>query len=558
MLSYSNMPLSAPLLLWLFLAGLAPGPRAAEDPCLSAYLPSFQEDLELGAGAWAEKCGSGLSADEILQEARGRHRRRHRRQGFSNKTGESAGGEEESSGLGNSADQLRNALDSEDFEGLYDNGLAKNEVLARAPALPAVSLTLKPMPLERAETRVEERSELRARLEASSPLDPEEVEENFQYYPGPSFLSDLPGPLGWLGSLIDNLIVRPIRSLFPSREERFVREMLGGVQHSAQAREVMRDLIAENKASGDTVTISPIGYSGSEIVDKDGIQQIEGAPRGQADPREGIYYFNADIMELAAADQVLGGNMIHEFHHILLHKKVKRLIPEHETAFYFALADEKRARLKGFITAWQLNDGNPNLYTQESRELIADAPGYWSRMKLWNPVYAAGLDLAEMQDPVAAYDQRILDLQEMEKELRAAVKVLPDRIARVRHLGEKHVPAESLRDLRALLGKTQKLLPLEIQSAQDSIDAVKERLKLLDPNDKEGQELLKALRAAAQSEKYRKIVEELEPDIDTLARLSTRPLADRRPKGQLNWREFTAAWREYHVEDTWEERGQAH
>ncbi len=527
-----------PRRLWLWLAAaslslssclaFAEGPVSspeAKASCSGQYKPEYKKLWNLDKSGWDDFCRTPVQKSGGAHPAKVLQRN------------------EASSRVEASSLDARQALDTGDFNKLYDKFAGGKDAGGTTAVLappPSKAIPLKPAAVGAAKDKVT--------VPQTEPrIDPKEVSDHFKYSAPDSSISDWPGPLGWLGGLVDHGIVKPIREAFFANDEKaYIKSVTDELQHSEEGRKIMRGIVSE----GITVAIQPTAFPGSPVVKKGDLEEITGT-RGEAIPEERIYRFNSNFIKMQDKEVALesvASNMGHELNHILLHARIDKNFKKEDygEVLDFALVDEQSARLKGYVVAYELNKGKPNGYIQEARGLLNNPDAYWESMKLWMPAYARTLDLDEMKDPVRAYQARLQALTDKRDELEEEGPDLAFDLRRIDHMGSAHGLAAQLTELRSLFASDQKTLPTRMADVKESIDVVKERISFLQT--KEGKPLAEKLKAAANDPKFVKLFGDMQGDLKKLEGYKdSKPVPEPKPTpGQMGWKAFEKRWNELH------------
>ncbi|HAH05478.1 MAG TPA: hypothetical protein DCM05_02970 [Elusimicrobia bacterium] len=324
-------------------------------------------------------------------------------------------------------------------------------------------------------------------------------------------------------------------------EKRFAQDVLSHLQSSSEGRVILRSLIEESRKSGQPVSIRIVDYPGTQVIKYSGIEDLQGGVYGEAYTAEGVLHLNRAFMRYQDRDAAIedaAGTAGHELNHIRLYRKVKRLLPEYADVFDNDLSDEIAARVKGALVSVELNRGRATSDTEGARGIAADAEGYFERMKLWSPGYSLSLDLAEMADPLQAYQGRLGALEEALQDAKDSLKEQPRLLRRIRHFETVHKLAGRLDELKGQVEANLKTLPSDIEQYEETLKLVRQQIAYLGSS--EGRTMLEKLRKASQDPKYGKIMQEVRADLAKLKeRTAARPLPKPKPDSrQIGWAEF--------------------
>jgi hypothetical protein len=530
-------------LAWLLL-GASPNPScafepaasgdissAATPPCTGDYKPDYRTRYGLSEPDWKALCQS-------------------RTTGTPTRTISAPVGQPDDPAVvnGPSADQANRALASGRFNLLFDKsaGGADGSSPVTAP------------PFRGGADRLPAGTDARNKPQAAgpdAPIDQKQIDKHFPYEPPDSFLSK---NLGWFGRLIDNAVVKPIRGAFFSGPEKaYIRSMTDKLQQSEEGRTIIRGIIAENV----TVHVQPTNFPGSYVSRKGDLEEIIGT-RGEADWDDDSYHFNTkflDMKDKEAGLESAASNMGHELNHLLLHHQVKSRLPQYDDVLQFALVDEQAARLKGYVVAWEINNGKPNGYIEDGRQIADNPDDFWERMKLWSPAYARCLDLSEMKDPVRSYQARDVAIKGQLDDLDQSGAFISFNLKRIDHMAQAHGYKDNVAELRANTLSEQKSLPSDIKDMRESQQVVEERIKYL--NSPAGKAFLGKMKKAAADPQFIQLFNDMQGDLAKLkAFQASKPVPQPKPTpGQMSWDEFDKRWDELHVkapgqDPPWKER----
>lgn len=532
---------TAALLLGLSLR-LSAQPPDSRPPCDGDYKPEYQEQWDLDERQWKDFCRQGPSQSQTGTKASRRTATAAQASDAPALSVSAALGAERALQKGGSLNLL--------FDRSQTRGEAAVPVAADAGGA-------HPSPVNRAVAPT--------RLDAGAPaavsadrIDPKEVAKHFQFEPPDSWLSRLPGPLGWLGHGIDVVLVKPIRgAFFCGPEKAYVKSMTDKLQESEEGRKIVRGVISE----GVVVKIQPENFPGSRIDKRGELEELNGV-RGMADTDSNVYTFNKLFMKMQDRESGLesaASNMGHELNHVLLHTRVGKRLPEYEDVLNYALVDEQSARLKGYVIAWQLNKGKPNGYIQDAKQVADNPEDFWERMKSWSSAYERSLDLEEMKDPVASYEARA---ERIKKEVDESGELAPGydfTLRRIDHMGSVHRFAEALKELRAHIQGQKDSVPEEIKEVRESQAIVNERIAYL--KSAKGKAFLEKMKKAASDPRFIQLFHDMQADLAKLQDYKkTKPVPKPKPTpGAMDWGAFEMKWDELHVEapnedPPWKER----
>ena len=533
---------TAALLLGLSLR-LSAEPAASRPPCDGDYKPEYKAQWDLTERQWKDLCRRPAAQTASS-----------RRQPASTTAAPAPAGPNEKISGSAAAGAERALQRGGGLNLLFDRSLSRGELSTPVTAAGG-GARQSPVNGAAAPTRLDARAP--AAIQADR-IDQKEVAKHFKFEPPDSWLSRLPGPLGWLGGAIDSLIVKPIRgAFFCGPEKAYVRAMTDKLQESEEGRKIMRGVIAE----GVVVKIQPESFAGSRVDKRGELEELHGV-RGMADTDSNVYTFNRLFMKMQDKESGLesaSSNMGHELNHVLLHTRVAKRLPEYDDVLNYALVDEQSARLKGYVVAWQLNRGKPNGYIQDGKEVADNPEDFWERMKSWSPAYERSLDLEEMKDPVRSYQARA---ERIKKEADESDQLAPGydfTLRRIDHLGSAHRFAEALKELRAQIQGQKDSVPEEIKEIRESQAIVNERIAYL--QSAKGKPFLEKMQKAASDPRFIQLFHDMEADLEKLRSYKqTKPVPKPKPTpGALNWGAFEMKWDELHIDapgqdPPWKER----
>ncbi|MBI5243600.1 MAG: hypothetical protein HY922_07935 [Elusimicrobia bacterium] len=311
------------------------------------------------------------------------------------------------------------------------------------------------------------------------------------------------------------------------------------LQSTPEGREVIQELQREYAKSGRKVVIRAVDVEGSAVVQRRGIEGIDGI-RGLAYYNEGIYEFNRKFLEFKDKDvamETLCGNMSHELRHLVSHAQIKRLLPDSHEVFKKSLLDEQRARLSGYLVAARLNSGKATDYSEEAKDLARKPGQYWDGLKR-GPYYVDSLEADEMRDPVQAYTDRLAVIQTLIDRLSKSIAGLPKLGAKLQIMEDKEGLKARLTELRSQYDGQAASDPERLKRYEAQLAKVKSlRDRLMSP---QGEELLKRFQAAADDPEFRRLQQAMVRDEKALIELlAGKPLPVLKPTpGQLDWDEF--------------------
>lgn len=318
------------------------------------------------------------------------------------------------------------------------------------------------------------------------------------------------------------------------------RQAIMGIQSTPEGREVLGQLRDEYARTGRKLIIAAADFRGSTIIRSNGVETINGI-RGQADPSEGIYFFNRRFLEFRDRDVALEyicGNMSHEMRHLVSRSQVDRLSGRGGAAFSHAFIDEQRARITGYLVAAQLNKGKPTDYSDEARKWADSPEAFWKELNSWS-IYAHNLETEEFRDPIRAFTKRITMLRKAIKENDANISEHLPRIgSQLDILEQKEGLKGQLKEVRAIYETLVANEPGERAANKQMLYLITElRRSLTSP---EGETRLRSYQAAPNDPAFRLLQEGLKRDEHALRSLmQTKQLPRFNPKqGQLTWDQF--------------------
>ncbi|MFA6093737.1 MAG: hypothetical protein WCU88_08615 [Elusimicrobiota bacterium] len=338
-----------------------------------------------------------------------------------------------------------------------------------------------------------------------------------------------PGALPSPDDLIGRIKYALLQQLPQARAARkLARAAIERMQETPEGREVLGELLEECARRNEPLLISAVDVPGS-IIDASGrIEEISGT-LSEADPHGRTVDFNKLYLDFAdkdAAVKDLAGALAHEFQHI-----VNAALAQGMPGFPSLLINEQLAWLTGYLVDARLAKGAPSSRLEAAKNLAQSPDAYWDSLKSQGG-YADKLDMAEAQDPVDAYRQRLGRVSEAWAQSYADLLSARRTLAALSVLREK----EGMGDALTLLHTAARVQSITREGELSRLSTASHKIQSF--LDSERRPLLResdALVLGAFEERLRRDQLRLEE----LLREKSLP-GIHRPEGQLTWENFRA------------------
>ena len=132
------------------------------------------------------------------------------------------------------------------------------------------------------------------------------------------------------------------------------------------------------KLLGKPVRVRYARVPGTSLVQEGKIEAMYGSYRGLSHEDWGLK-LNDAFLRMKDRDQAVTTAAVvfgHELYHLRQHAKVERTMPEFKGAFNYDAVNERGARLKGWLIAYQLSPKKPTSDTRTVRGFVKDPDGY--------------------------------------------------------------------------------------------------------------------------------------------------------------------------------------
>ncbi|HAM35723.1 MAG TPA: hypothetical protein DEB40_14145 [Elusimicrobia bacterium] len=322
------------------------------------------------------------------------------------------------------------------------------------------------------------------------------------------------------------------------RAKQLARDAMARMQQTPEGREVLRQLLDEFGKKGKSVLIKGKDTPGSLLYSDKGVETILGN-RGVSNYLDYSYSFNRKFLEMkdrSLAVDMLAGNMAHEMRHLVSFAQVERISPEYFKSFTLSLINEQRARQTGYLVAARLSSGKATFQTQEAEALAKDPERFWDMYK--GGSYARMLDMTEMRDPLAAYRQRMMVLQEKMAEYIPMIKELPVLNMAMDIMTKKEGLGHNADDLRLEIKAREIDIPAELQKVTDALLSVQSLSEEF--QDPKNSEWLVRMKTASKSAAFQRLLADQKKDQEALVQLlqgKRMPLPQPK-RDQIGWEEF--------------------